>query len=442
MKFPGAAYIDIDANGVAHIAPPGFPGDGLCRALRCSRSGQRIAGFDQSDNVYEWVFADRAWQPRGKSFGGRAVIYRGEELLVRRDWPPVGFRYVRPDGTIVTAEETGADLERRVWEYTVLPNGWIVGQGGAGATYVNERGEQAGAGEDPLIILPGDGTRRLVRAGMCRFINAYLVGDRIDLAWQEPGGCDALSLTTADVLRLPIVAATHNDVVPTHNDVPAHTDTPPEKPTMPDSLEAEVRAERAKYPAVLTEDQPAKILNAVAWKHRALGWGLSVKKAGNRVPSPQGVDVAYDILHHKPTDTLWGCFTDELRATVNWGQEAHHHNPDRPWLAPIAPAVEPAHVDAPSHVDTPPAVDPLAKRVEQLELIVKQLNGDVASLKEERLVDDLIAEGLLSRVADLERKLEEVKRTPAPLPRLRVRGSTSRSFGHGHKIDLPVEEDK
>ena len=80
----------------------------------------------------------------------------------------------------------------------------------------------------------------------------------------------------------------------------------PPMPDLPASLEADVRAERAKYPAVLTEDQPAKILNAVAWKHRAQGWGLSVKTAGNRVPSPQGVDVAYDILHHKPTDTLWG----------------------------------------------------------------------------------------------------------------------------------------
>lgn len=112
---------------------------------------------------------------------------------------------------------------------------------------------------------------------------------------------------------------------------------PTPEPKMPDSLYEAVKAERAKYPAELTRDQPAKILNAVAWAHRDKGWGLSVKKFGNNVPSPQGVPVAYDILHHKPSDTLWGCFTDDMKATVNWGQEDHHHNPDRPWLAPVQP---------------------------------------------------------------------------------------------------------
>lgn len=120
--------------------------------------------------------------------------------------------------------------------------------------------------------------------------------------------------------------------------------------TRPASLEDAVRAERAKYPALLTLDQPAKILNAVAWAHRADGWGLSAKPNGNHVPAPQGMFVAYDILHHQPSNALFGCFTDELRATVNWGEEIYHGDPvGRPWVAPIAP------VDAP--IDPPPPAD-------------------------------------------------------------------------------------
>lgn len=119
------------------------------------------------------------------------------------------------------------------------------------------------------------------------------------------------------------------------------------------NLSAQVRAERAKYPTVLTEDQPAKILNAVAWANRADGWGLSVKPHGNHVLSPQGVFVAYDILHHKPTNKLFGCFTNELRADVNWGEEPYHGDPvGRPWLAPIDPG---ASVPAPTPTPQPPS---------------------------------------------------------------------------------------
>ena len=42
----------------------------------------------------------------------------------------------------------------------------------------------------------------------------------------------------------------------------------------------------------------ADILNAVAWKHRGDGWGLSAKPSGNNVYSLRHEQfVAYDILH-------------------------------------------------------------------------------------------------------------------------------------------------
>lgn len=121
----------------------------------------------------------------------------------------------------------------------------------------------------------------------------------------------------------------------------------PEIP-MPDSLEDAVRAERAKYPTPLVDKNDyAKILNKVAWdENQRLGreeWGLSVKPSGNHVLAPQrgpnGEDiyVAYDILHNRPTNTLWGCFGGNPEG-VNWGLEDYHGDPEgRPWLAPIAP---------------------------------------------------------------------------------------------------------
>jgi hypothetical protein len=124
---------------------------------------------------------------------------------------------------------------------------------------------------------------------------------------------------------------------------------------MPDfNLRAEVEAERAKYPALLTDDQPAKILNAVALAENArIGrddWGLSAKPHGNHVPSPQGVLVAYDILHNRrpepghPHGRLFDALTDDLKGTVTWGETIYHGDPvNRPWVAPVrlGPAPKP-----------------------------------------------------------------------------------------------------
>lgn len=136
---------------------------------------------------------------------------------------------------------------------------------------------------------------------------------------------------------------------------PTPEPAPTPVPTMPDSLLADLQAERAKYPAKLErEEQAAEILNAVAWKHRGDGWGLSAKPNGNNVLSEQhDVLVAYDILHHKPTDTLWDVATGEWEnMTIQWAhQPVHHHDPDRPWLAPVQPVTE---TPAPEPLPEPP----------------------------------------------------------------------------------------
>jgi hypothetical protein len=58
---------------------------------------------------------------------------------------------------------------------------------------------------------------------------------------------------------------------------------------------------RPEYPTPMSPAQLAEYLNRVAWIHRAEGWGLLRKDAGNRCPAPQGVFVACDILVYAPT---------------------------------------------------------------------------------------------------------------------------------------------
>lgn len=381
MKFPGEQYVDIDAQGVAHVAPPGFPGDGLCRALRCSRSGQLIAGFDQSDNVYEW--RQGKWHPQGQSFGGRAVIYVGEILHVRRESPGVGYRYVRPDNSIVTAEETYAHPTLKVWEYTTLANGWIVGQGG-----------QGGYGEDPLVILPGDGTRRLVRIGTCRFVNAYLVGDRIDIAWQETGGCDALSLTLTEVLALPMMvddgaAPTPNPPPPTPKPEDPVADYPPE---LEDQRALVIEVRNALFPDKI--DQPlndtAKAMlmtKHVAWRLRQYGVGLAKAKPG----SENNVDGYTSDIVALANGVHWDIQVDGHAgaAFATWALEDDPANYP-PIAARWTPAVDPGGV-------VPDPVTPVP-------------NPGTGS------IDALVAAQIAAALAPLKAEIAELRDRPAPEP--------------------------
>jgi hypothetical protein len=128
---------------------------------------------------------------------------------------------------------------------------------------------------------------------------------------------------------------------------------------MPDfNLKAELEAERAKYPAVLTEDQPALILNAVALaENDRLGfqrWGLSAKPHGNHVPAPQGMFVAYDILEIKGERRLFDCLTDDLKGRVVWGETTYHGDPvGRPWVAPVRVGQAPKPKPEPEPGPTP-----------------------------------------------------------------------------------------
>src|SRR5262245_25269367 len=71
------------------------------------------------------------------------------------------------------------------------------------------------------------------------------------------------------------------------------------------NLLADLQAERAKYPdGPIPAATIATSLNAVAWAHRAEGWGMLQKGSGNSCPIV-GTFVSCDILIHKPSVTHW-----------------------------------------------------------------------------------------------------------------------------------------
>lgn len=104
--------------------------------------------------------------------------------------------------------------------------------------------------------------------------------------------------------------------------------------TPPASLLSDVQAERSKYgAAVLSEEQRGWIVNAVAWKNRDAGWGLSHKDFGNFCNTAAG-PVACDVLVHKPSNTWVDVLTD---TSAQWLILAPNNDPRRFWVPPGQP---------------------------------------------------------------------------------------------------------
>jgi hypothetical protein len=97
--------------------------------------------------------------------------------------------------------------------------------------------------------------------------------------------------------------------------------------------------ERRKYPTPMTDDQCVDMCNAVAWRHRAEGWGLSRKVDGVRGRRHDGQECAHDILHHLPTNELFDVLVGAPNtAAPVWQPKGPPQSADRTWVAPIATA--------------------------------------------------------------------------------------------------------
>jgi len=120
--------------------------------------------------------------------------------------------------------------------------------------------------------------------------------------------------------------------------------------TLPDGTTKQV--DHRPYP---TPEQLGALLNAVAWAHRAEGWGLSAKPGGYNVPMPNGARIASDILHNRNDNVIVDCLIAAgERSEPTWNVLGPMTDPNRPWVAPTDPGTAPP-VDPPLPPVEPPA---------------------------------------------------------------------------------------
>lgn len=163
-----------------------------------------------------------------------------------------------------------------------------------------------------------------------------------------------------------------------------------------DTLLASVQAERQAYGPTMTDDECARLCNAVAWRHRATGWGLSRKTSGTRGRLPNGVEVAHDILHHQPTNTLVDILTAAGGAsTPTWNPVGPPQSADRVFVAPFDPASWGGPAPTPTPTPTPPAPVDLGPVLAEL----AALRAELAAVRDEARLAAGAAVRLEQRVA-------------------------------------------
>lgn len=133
-----------------------------------------------------------------------------------------------------------------------------------------------------------------------------------------------------------------------------------------ENLLTTVREIRATFGPTLTHEECVLLCNAVAWRHRQTGWGLSRKTSGTRGRLPNGTEVAHDILHHQPTNELVDILTAAgAESTPAWVPMGPPQSPDRTWIAPVDPAQW--GPTAPTPVAAGPSLADLAKTLDILQ---------------------------------------------------------------------------
>lgn len=189
---------------------------------------------------------------------------------------------------------------------------------------------------------------------------------------------------------------------------------------------------RAKYPALVTAEQAAAILNETAWVHRADGWAILGKPGGTNCPQPTtAIPISCDFLIHRINGIWWGW--DALIGTGKPGQPGPA-SPNTPigqgedmseaikaGARSVVPPVDPG-TPTPDPPD-PPACDACAD-LAALQASVSRLGAAIAALTEQlRQLD--------ARVTTLE---AAPPAPPATVVCEEIKATTGRTWSHAHPI--------
>lgn len=147
-----------------------------------------------------------------------------------------------------------------------------------------------------------------------------------------------------------------------------------------DNLLATIQDVRKKFGAKMNDDECALLCNEVAWRHRATGWGLSRKTGGTRGHLPNGAEIAHDILHHQPSNTLVDILVGAgAQSSPTWNPVGPPQSADRTWVAPV----DPATFGGAKPADPTPVTPPPSNDAKVMLDTLKAVAADIAMLKAE-----------------------------------------------------------
>ncbi len=157
------------------------------------------------------------------------------------------------------------------------------------------------------------------------------------------------------------------------------------------NLKGDVATARAKYPTPMSAAQQAAVVNEVAWKHRAEGWGLLSKPSGNHCPQPAtGTPVSCDFLVFKVGSNLVGfdvLVGAEDAGIPTWDGPQSGLDPGR-FVAPVEPVdggrgpVDPP--PPPPNTDVIRAIVALETRLDQIDDQLNAIAREIANQPDTR----------------------------------------------------------
>lgn len=315
--FPKAYYLD----GLAWFAYH----DGTRGHLWCPAIDRHVV-LDPCQNNEPICFGAGfvAWQ--GAASAGWPILrmdLRSGETVAAGHGQGTGLAYIAEDGRVVLVDENRMSVPG------------LVNPVFAGVLTVGEDPDPNNRDNLSALWSYQQHVGRLWATEPCLTPRCAAAGDLLAVTTWGQGADVRLFVGTLDDL---IAASAPSPVSNDPKPVPEPDLHPIPEPDMldPASLLPTLERIAARYPFPPRREDRGAILNEVAWLHRAEGWGLSAKPNGNNVTQPRtDIKIAFDILQHKPSDTLWDTFTD---TGLTWGEAHPHGDPTgRPWVAPVAP---------------------------------------------------------------------------------------------------------
>jgi hypothetical protein len=264
VRIPGGSYVDARLDGAyagirgdviqTHSGDIPTEGGTLPLFLRCNDGGPFVfAG--QGSNFPGTVIWNRGWSRDPRIPTPHGVIYSGGDLFIWQGGPDQssqGYRYVRPDGSLVMSDDTM--LREGVSEWTDLSDAQdgsiLIGQG-----------HQGGG-----VVVRIDGVLRMLHAGACHAVRARQRDGNVVVAFYVTGDAGYVHWLSVDAMRaLPAVAVAAPVPIPP-------VVIPPEPEHLSMKLDPRVRALliafAAKFPV------PRTIGGGEAHEERARQWSI------------------------------------------------------------------------------------------------------------------------------------------------------------------------